>query len=201
MLVAGFFASRMVADYLFGNTSAQTISVVAESSSHTATPTLAASPTARVRALATATPGFRMLPTRTPTPRPTATAISSPTPTPTSGAVTLTSYWVGTRSVRRGQMVEIGYVISNGTGHAARVFLGASVKSSTLSNWATGALSDTAHDVIAIVPPGTSTHVRYFAFPSRARPGAYDVAWGRRDARSGVREALVTAAAAVDVIR
>lgn len=202
MLVVGFFTSRMVADYLFGNAPAQAISVVAETSTRTPTPTPAptASPTARTRTLPTASPTIRVPPTRTPTVRPTATIVPSPTPTPTTGVVTLARYWVGSQAVRRGRAVAIGYVISNGTGHTVRIFLGASVKLSRFASWS-ASLSDTADDVVAVVPPGVSTHVRYFAFPARARSGSYDVAWGLRNAASGVREALVTAAGAIVVTR
>lgn len=121
------------------------------------------------------------------------------TPTPTTGVVALANYWVGTVRAKRGQTVEIGYVINNGTGRTVHVMLGASIKTTRAVGWLDGALSDPRHDVVAIVPPGTSTHFRFFDVSSRARPGAYDVAWGLRDAATGERDALVTAASVLRV--
>lgn len=135
--------------------------------------------------------------------KPTATAkpLPSATPTPTSGTVTLTSYWVGSSTAQPGQTVSIGYVIDNGTGHTARITLGASIKSSHVISWLSGQINDPYHDVVAIVPPGVSTHVRYFTLPSRLHAGTYDVAWGLRNALSGSREALVAAPDALRVSR
>jgi hypothetical protein len=133
--------------------------------------------------------------------KPTATAkpLPSATPTPTSGTVTLTSYWVGSTTAQPGQTVSIGYVIDNGTGHTARITLGASIKSSHVINWLSGQINDPYHDVVATVPPGVSTHVRYFTLPNRLHAGTYDVAWGLRNALSGGREALVAAPDALRV--
>lgn len=135
--------------------------------------------------------------------KPTATAkpLPSPTPTPGSGTVTLTSYWVGDSTAQPGQTVSIGYVINNGTGRTARITLGASIKSSHVISWLSGQINDPYHDVVAIVPPGVSTHVRYFTLPSRLRAGTYDVAWGLRNALSGGRDALVAAPDALRVRR
>jgi hypothetical protein len=114
--------------------------------------------------------------------------------------VALARYWVGSQLARGGQTVSIGYVIDNETGHTARVWLGASIKGSRVLGWAAG-LSDPSHDVVAIVPPGVSTHVRFFTLPPNLYPGVYDVAWGLRSARTGLRDALVTAYAALRVSR
>jgi hypothetical protein len=138
-------------------------------------------------------------PRRTPTPRPTATSLPSPTPSPTpAGTVTLTNYWVGTATASPGSTIEVGYVIDNETGRTARVELGASVKVSSRLSWASAAISDPSHDVVAVVPPGVTTHVRYFTLASGLRAGSYDVAWGLRDADTGARVAL---AAASDALR
>lgn len=133
--------------------------------------------------------------------KPKATPVASPTPTPTTGTVTLTSYWVGNSTAQPGQTVSIGYVIDNGTGHTARITLGASIKSSHVISWLSGQINDPYHDVVAIVPPGVSTHIRYFTLPSRLHAGTYDVAWGLRNAVSGGREALIAAPAALHVSR
>ncbi len=133
--------------------------------------------------------------------KPTATPLPSPTPAPTSGTVTLTSYWVGSSTAQPGQTVSIGYVIDNGTGSTARITLGASIKSSHVISWLSGQINDPYHDVVAIVPPGVSTHIRYFTLPRRLHAGAYDVAWGLRNALSGGREALVAAPDALRVSR
>lgn len=130
-------------------------------------------------------------PTSTATPAPTSTAL--PTPTPASGAVTMTRYWIGALQARAGQTMSVGYVIDNGTGRTVRLLLGASLKPSRSPSWAIGTLNDPAHDVVAIVPPGRSTHVRFFTIPPGIRPGSYDVAWGLRDALTAQRDALVVA--------
>jgi hypothetical protein len=136
--------------------------------------------------------------TSTPTPRPSATPL--PTPSPTSGIVTLARYWVGTLQARSGQTIAIGYVIDNETGRTARTMLGASLKSAHSLSWASSALSDPGHDVVAVVPPGVSTHVRYFTLPPGLRPGVYDVAWGLRDSLTGRRDALVASSGALRVL-
>jgi hypothetical protein len=78
--------------------------------------------------------------------------------------------------------------------------LGASVKSNRSLSWAGGSFSDPSRDVIATVPPGISTHIRYFAIPPGIHPGTYDVAWGLRDAATGQRDALVAASSVLRVI-
>lgn len=131
--------------------------------------------------------------------RPKPTVAPAPTPTATSGTVTLTSYWVGDSTAQPGQTVSIGYVIDNGTGHTVRITLGASIKSSHVISWLSGQINDPYHDVVAVVPPGVSTHIRYFTLPERLHAGTYDVAWGLRNALSGGREALVAAPDALRV--
>jgi hypothetical protein len=117
-----------------------------------------------------------------------------PPVTPVSaGVITLTNYWVATYRARRGRTLAFGYVIDNGTGAMVRLFLGASIKATHTPSWATGTISDPAHDVVATVPPGTTTHVRFFSLSSDLQPGVYDVAWGLRDAITGRRVTLVTA--------
>jgi len=114
--------------------------------------------------------------------------------------VTLANYWVNQTVVRHGRTFALGYVINNGTGHTLHLMLGASLKSSHTLSWAVKALSDPGHDVVAIVPPGVSTHERFFTLPSRVRPGAYDVAWGLRNAVTGDRAGLVAAPGALKVL-
>jgi hypothetical protein len=89
-------------------------------------------------------------------------------------------------------------VIDNHTGRTVHIMLGASIKASRVLSWASS-LSDPGHDVVAAVSPGVSTHYRYFTLASTLRPGAYDIAWGLRDARSGERDALAAADAALRV--
>ncbi len=134
-----------------------------------------------------------------PTATPTATPQPSPTPTPMSGTVSLTNYWVGSSTAQPGQTVSIGYVINNGTGHTVRVTLGASIKSSRSVSWLSGQINDPYHDVVATVPPGISTHIRYFTVPARLRAGSYDVAWGLSNALTGSRESLVAAVGALRI--
>jgi hypothetical protein len=93
----------------------------------------------------------------------------------------------------------VGYVIENGTGHTRRIMLGASIKATRVMSWVSGSIADPPHDIIAIAPPGVSTHLRYFTLPVGVRPGPYDVAWGLRDPASGGREALVFAPGALRV--
>jgi hypothetical protein len=176
----------------------------------TSTPRPTATPTAHASATATPAPTPARTPTTTPTaapsltPTPTAaphpTATPPPTLTATPGIVELARYWVGAQMARRGRTVAIGYVIDNTTGRTEHLLLGASVKPSTASTWAQS-IDDTYHDVVAVVPPGTTTHVRYFTLSTRLRPGAYDVAWGLRNAATGERVALVAAAGALTITR
>jgi len=123
------------------------------------------------------------------------------TPTPATGTVSLARHWVGTQQVRQGGTIEVGYVIDNETGRAERVTLGASLKSSRALDWTTSAVSDPYHDVVAIVPPGVTTHIRFFTLPRQLPPGQYDVAWGLRDTTTGQREALVVAPEALQATR
>jgi len=130
---------------------------------------------------------------------PTSTATPIPSPTAASGIVSLANYWVGSQVARHGQTISVGYVIDNGTGRTLHLMLGASVKSARTLNWTQGTVSDPYHDVVAIVPPGTSTHVRFFTLPRQLQPGTYDVAWGLRDSTSGSREDLIAARSALHV--
>ena len=113
----------------------------------------------------------------------------------------LTSYWVNQSVARDGRTIALGYVIDNGTGQTMRIMLGASLKSSRTLSWAAQSVNDPYHDVVAVVPPGVSTHIRYFTLPSGVRPGHYDVAWGLRNAASGIREGLVAAPSALQIVR
>ncbi|HZS93585.1 MAG TPA: hypothetical protein VFA78_02215 [Chloroflexota bacterium] len=108
---------------------------------------------------------------------------------------------MGVRTAYDGETIEIGYVINNGTGHTARVTLGASLKFHRVYSWLAGQINDPFHDVVAVVPPGISNHVRYFTLPSRLKPGTYDVAWGLRNASTGKPLALVAADDALRVYR
>jgi hypothetical protein len=137
---------------------------------------------------------------RKPTPVPTATALPTPVPSPTpSGVVTLTNYWVGSTTAHPGTTIAVGYVIDNQTGATAHVELGASVKASSRLSWAADSISDPSHDVVAVVPPGISRHVRYFTLSSRLPAGSYDIAWGLRNPSTGSRVALVAASDALRV--
>jgi hypothetical protein len=112
--------------------------------------------------------------------------------------VTLARYWVGSLRAHRGETIEVGYVVDNETGRTVHVMLGASIKADRVLSWSSS-ISDPGHDVIAAVPPGVSTHYRYFTLSSALRPGPYAVAWGLRDVRSGQRDALVATNAALRV--
>lgn len=138
-------------------------------------------------------------------PQPTALALAPTTYTAPAGLpvqqgiVRLVTYWVGTPRVPRGQTVSIGYVIDNELGVTVRLMLGASIKLAHGASWASGALSDPAHDVVATVAPGTTTHARFFTLLPNLRAGTYDVAWGLRDAQTGHHVVLATAANALQV--
>ncbi|HLJ65726.1 MAG TPA: hypothetical protein VKX16_00020 [Chloroflexota bacterium] len=140
-------------------------------------------------------------PAPTPTPPATLRPTSTPAPsaTPASGTLALLRYWVGTPAARPGQTIEVGYVIDNGTGRTMHEVLGVSLKSSRALSWATSAVSDPGHDVVATVLPGTSTHIRFFTLPPGLRPGWYDVAWGLRSPITGARVGLVFAPTALRV--
>jgi hypothetical protein len=97
-------------------------------------------------------------------------------------------------------VIAIGYVIHNDTGRTERIMLGASLKAQWTPSWSE-AINDTYHDVVAIVPPGATVHVRYFTLPAGLRPGEYDVAWGLRDAATGRRLGLAFAPDVVNVTR
>ena len=196
MLVAGIAASHYIANRLFGPLPASSSGVAVVATTYTATPL---PPATATPLLAPARPTPTPHPSPTATVKPTATA--SPTSTATTRTVTIARYWVGSTLARGGQTVAIGYVIDNGTGRTARIMLGASIKSARSLSWGASTLSDPAHDVVAIVPPGVSTHLRYFTLPAGVRPGLYDVAWGLRNAATGRRAALVTAGAALRVTR
>ena len=122
-------------------------------------------------------------------------------PAAPAGVVSINRYWVNQTVAQNGRTVALGYVINNPTGHPIRVLLGASLKSSQALSWSQQALNDPSHDVVAVVPPGVTTHVRYFTVPSGLRPGAYDVAWGLRSAASGRRNSLVAAPRVLHVVR
>lgn len=174
----------------------------------TSTPMLLPTPTAKPVATFTAMPARPMRRGKRHsiklTSRPTATPLPSPIPsstaTPGTGIITLASYWVNSARAAPGQTIGVAYVIQNQTGRTTQVSLGASIKSTRTLSWG-ASLSDPAHDVVAILPPGTSTHVRYFHLPRALRPGAYDVAWGLRNADSGSRIALAEASTALKIAR
>jgi hypothetical protein len=115
--------------------------------------------------------------------------------------LTLTRYWIGSVQARRGNTITVSFVIDNATGRTQRLMLGTSIKASRALSWITSSISDPAHDVVTIVPPGISTHLRYFTISPVTSPGTYDVAWGLRNAVSGGRLALAFAPAALRVTR
>lgn len=227
MLALGLVGSRALAAYLFpglqGPPSSRIVAIVNTSTSRPATkrtaiPTRTLAPTVgphrapttpptpsptRTSPSPTSTraPRVKATPTATASATPTVIATATATPTPTIGIVTLARYWIATQQARTGQTIEIGYVIDNETGRAAHVLLGASLKSTRALSWASASIDDPPHDVVAVVPPGISTHVRFFTLPSDIHRGAYDVAWGLRDTTTGERDALVTAADALRVAR
>jgi hypothetical protein len=161
----------------------------------TAQPAATAAPVASPTAIPTAT-----LPA---TPRASATPTSTALPTaqPTTGVVTLTNYYVASSTARSGQTVPVVYTIDNQTGSTERIMLGASIKSMRAGAWGAGAINDPAHDVVALVPPGVSTHMRYFTLPARLLPGSYDVGWGLRNASTGQTLAFLAANGALSVVR
>jgi hypothetical protein len=206
MLALGIFGSNYLLNKFFGHPSspnATELAAVAPTASATIIPPTATS----VVVVVTVTPASRPTSTVQPSVTPLPTAHISPTPvttastrrragktrkavsSPASGAVSLTRFWVGSPQAPRGATIEVGFVINNQTGHTTHVMLGASIKADRVLTWG-ASISDPSHDVVAIVPPGVSTHYRYFALPTHLRPGAYDVAWGLRDARTGLRDAL-----------
>jgi hypothetical protein len=118
-----------------------------------------------------------------------------------AGTLTLDRYWIGSVEARRGRAITVSYVIDNATGRNQRLMLGVSIKATRALSWLSSSISDPGDDVVATIPPGVSTHVRYFTIPSGTRPGAYDVAWGLRSPVNGERVALVFAPAALRVAR
>ena len=78
--------------------------------------------------------------------------------------------------------------------------LGSSIKPSHVLSWLTS-ISDPAHDVVATVPPGTTTHTRYFTLARGLHSGTYDVAWGLRDTTTGQSVAVVSAFSSLHVTR
>lgn len=218
MLGTGATGGTVLVNSLLGGSSAPAVVAVSAHATLTATPRprAATSTSTPVPHISRTVPPTRtVLPTLTPvvlptvtvsptstpmasTATPTATPLPSPTPVPTRGIVTLESYWVGSTSAARGSTISLGYVINNGTGRTERISLGASIKPSSTASWAQS-INDVAHDVVAVIPPGVSTHVRYFTLSPSLSPGTYDVAWGLRNADSGARVALVSAAASFTV--
>lgn len=143
-------------------------------------------------------PPTKAPPTRTVPPTQTPLPTVPPTLAPIS--VSIQSYSLDASWVNPGQTVGVRYVIVNNSGRTVDVLLGASLKSSRIAGWG-AAINDPSHDIVAAVPPGTSSHLRYFTVPSTLRPGTYDAAWGLKDSNTGAPEALVTSAAAVRVAR
>jgi hypothetical protein len=213
MLLLGIFGTRYLVSTMFSEPPEPPTGSVAAVHKGTPKPTAKPAPTktpvpaatvsATSVATGTPTPGATATPTSTPkaTATPRATATPKATATPTPGTVELTRYWVATVAAHPGQTIAVGYVVDNQTGHTVHVLLGASLKSSSSPSWAVSALSDPAHDVVGTVPPGVSTHTRYFTLPAHLRSGIYDVAWGLRDAATGARDALVAAPAVLHVHR
>jgi hypothetical protein len=122
------------------------------------------------------------------------------TPAPTTGTVQLAGYAVSNASAHAGTTISVTYTVVNGTGRTERLVLGASLKSARSASWTSGVVSDPSHDVVAIVPPGTSTHLRYFTVPSSLRAGRYDVGWGLIDASSGQSVTFSAANGALNVV-
>lgn len=218
MLMVGLMASRIMLQNLFGP-SAQPLATaaVAEQPNASTTPTTSRTAPHRAKpaAMSTAVALHRHKARFAHPGRPRharrhlhavirrAVATPTPVPVPTrpSGIFALTRYWVDENVARHGNTIALGYTVDNETGRTMRVMLGASVKPVRAASWVSQSLSDPGHDVVAVVPPGISTHTRYFTLPAGLRPGSYDVAWGLRDAVTGLRAGLVAAPAALQVVR
>lgn len=138
-------------------------------------------------------------PTPNTTAGPTPSATASSTPSATSDTITLTRYWLGQTSAHPGDTILVEYAVSNGTGRPAQLTLGMSMKASSAPGWGSG-FADPSHDVTATVPPGNSTHERYFALPATLAPGGYDVAWGLKDS-TGAQVTVVSATDALHVVK
>ena len=203
MLVLGFLAGLFALGPLFHSGGVEQFVPVLKRSFSFAPPP---SPSA-ARAMS------QLAPTATPRPptataRPRSTAIPSVTPAPTLGPtvvptpsairVALQGYSLDETWVRPGQQVAVRYVITNTSGRTVNVLLGASLKPARSATWSS-AVSDSSHDVVASVPPGTTAHLRYFTVPYNLHPGIYDAAWGLKNASTGASEALVTSRAAIRV--
>jgi hypothetical protein len=120
-------------------------------------------------------------------------AVPVPTATPVGEAIRLRNYWISPENIRPGQTLSLHYVIDNESGTTQRAVLGASIKSMGVGGWTTSAISDPPHDVVAILPAGTSIHLRYFRVPSDIPLGRYDIAWGLLSPVTFQRIALVAA--------
>lgn len=223
MLLIGIVGTKMMLDSLFNGpqipveaallntvtpaptkTPAPVHHVRATSVPPTSTPLPTLSPIPTTTPPVTPTPIATLPPVSTPgphakpTPHPTASPTPTPAPTtvPTMGTVQLARYWVGSTTARAGATIAIGYVIDNETGQTQQLALGVSLKPSQDLSWLGTAIADPSHDVVAVVPPGISTHVRYFTLPAGAAAGRYDVAWGLKDT-AGNRLAVISAPAAL----
>lgn len=203
--IIGLIGSHYVVSAMLGGDAAPafapraTLAPTREAHRHTAVPTTSSTqlPALQAAMRSTSTPTPKPRVTRTPRPAATATVM----PTPTAGIITLARYWIGTTVARHGSTISFGYVIDNATGQSAELMLGASIKSSRTLSWVGTAISDPAHDVVATVPPGVTTHTRYFTIPSRLKPGSYDVAWGLRNSTTGQSVAVVSSIASLSVRR
>jgi hypothetical protein len=129
----------------------------------------------------------------------TVSSTSTPAASSTADTLTLTRYWLGGATAHPGSTVSVKYAIDNGTGQQQQVSLGVSMKATSDPSWGS-AFADPAHDVTAIVSPGSSTHERFFTLPPTLAPGAYDVSWGLRDA-AGNQLAVVATAAVLHVVK
>lgn len=203
MLLVGILGSRLLVSHLLAAPPEPRILAATDKVTATGRPTATLTPTATPVPVRLVVRPRRSV-TRHPIKRRIRRPLTTPTPTPTAtpsapGIVTLTRYWVGTLHARPGETIVVGYVIDNITRRTTRIMLGASLKSTRSVSWASGAINDPYHDVVALVPPGVSLHTRYFTLPRGLAPGTYDVAWGLRNAVSGTRDALVTAPAMLRV--
>jgi hypothetical protein len=205
--ILGLLVGTYVVSAMLGGSAAPafepraTLSATATPRASTPAPEPSATHPSREALAKTATPTIIPTPRPRPTQTPLAPARPAPLPSPTAGTITLNSYWIGTTAARPGTTIAFGYVIDNGTGRTAELMLGASIKSSRTATWVNTTISDPRHDVVATVPPGVTTHTRYFTIPSRLRPGYYDVAWGLRDTATGEPVAVVSSIASLRLRR
>ncbi len=189
--ILGATGSKFVVSAILGQ-SPQTVVAPAAQVAVVSTPAMVAISTPLP---ATPRPSSTPTPLTALTPLPTVTAAASPT----TATTTLTKYWLDQTEAHAGDTITVRYDIENGTGQPMYIGLGISMKSSSAASWSS-AFIDAAHDVTAAVPPGSSTHTRYFTLPDHLAPGDYDVAWGLKDS-SGTQIDVASSSGALRIVK